>query len=71
MLRAKGLVEERAAPATGAARTFSAHTVRAAVAGAVARRAVEHVRDVRSLLLLKLLFLERQGGDAQALLDLS
>ena len=30
---------------------------------------VEHVRDVRSLLMLKLLFLDRSGGDPAPLLE--
>jgi PadR family transcriptional regulator AphA len=72
MLRAKGLVEERGHEPgdRGPRRTVLGPTPSGRrLLGRWLAEPVEHVRDVRSLLLLKLLFLERQGGDAQALLD--
>ena len=49
--------------------TLGADTTRAFGLRALARRAVEHVRDLRSELMLKLLFHDRAGLDPTPLLD--
>jgi tRNA-Thr(GGU) m(6)t(6)A37 methyltransferase TsaA len=71
-LREAGLVEERghAASDQGPTRTTLAPTRRGRAAFRRWREtAVEHVRDLRSELMLKLLFHERAGTDATALLQ--
>ena len=72
MLRTKGLVEERGHEPgdRGPRRTVLGPTPSGR---RLLRRwlaePVEHVREVRSLFLLKLLFLERQGSDAKPLIE--
>lgn len=72
VLREKGYVEERGSEpsAVGPARTRLAATRsgRRAFRRWIGRP-VEHIRDVRSELMLKLLFLERQAEDPQPLLE--
>lgn len=71
-LRAKGLVEERGREpgARGPHRTILGPTPagRRLLSRWLAEP-VEHVRDMRSRFLLKLLFLERKGGDQTSLIE--
>lgn len=71
-LRTKGLIEERGREpgARGPHRTILGPTQsgRRRLTRWLAEP-VEHIRDVRSLFLLKLLFLERRGSDPTPLLD--
>jgi DNA-binding PadR family transcriptional regulator len=71
-LREIGLVEELGTrpSASGPPKTAFAATARArARVDAWLQEPVEHVRDARHLLLLKLLFLERRGRDPTPLVD--